>query len=420
MTIPQRLLGLTAALSWLSCDGCLGLHTSPVDRLGSTLPQSCQSPAPVIAPQRLDILFVIDNSSSMSEEQEAVAQELTQFIEAIRAAGGVRQDFQVGVITTSVYLYGRKGNLSWYHPPTSSAGRLRPIPDVLPDGGYLLETDHERLLSGEDPNLVDKFSRLVHQGTSGSGQETPFEAVRLALLGGPSTIPLADGGNQGFLRDGARLLVVVLTDEDDCSEVVQSGPDWRPTVTVSDDLLVADCTVQANSLYPVSEYHRLFTTQLPSRDGSPRDLVWAAIAPVSRSTPHAAQQVTQDGHVRNIDCPTSNQAGYRHLAMAQLFDPSLANLDSICRESFRETLIHIASLASVSQILEVTDVFDGRLMRVAITRADGGVDTCTLLNEGLLSFTSGLDGGTAKVQFGHQCLRRADDTAISVQLLCAN
>ena len=63
----------------------------------------------------------------------------------------------------------------------------------------------------EDPELLAKFRRLVQQGTQGSGQETPFEAVRLAVTPPLATTPMAEGGNAGFLRDGARLLVVVVS-----------------------------------------------------------------------------------------------------------------------------------------------------------------------------------------------------------------
>lgn len=410
-----RLLAAVAALApSLACDGCLGLPTSPVEQVGSRLPAACQSEAPVVQPQRLDILFVIDDSNSMAEEQDGVARELTAFVEELRRAGGVRQDFAVGVITTSVYVDIRIGDYHRYTPYPLESGRLRPVPDALPDGGLALETNNERVLSGDDPALLEKFARLVHQGVGGSGQETPFEAVRLALLGDLATIPLAEGGNQGFLRDGARLLVVVLSDEDDCSELERP-----PRVSVTTDPLVNTCSRDANSLAPVSEYHRLFSTQLPNLDGSPRDIVWAAIAPVSRSSPHQALEVVEDGRVRNVDCPTSNQGGARHLAMARAFDPSLANLDSICADSYRQTLIDIASLASVSQVLEVTDVPDGNMLRTLITRADGRIEACTLLNGGLLSFTPGAGGGPAKVQFGNQCRRRSDDRAITVQLLCA-
>lgn len=414
MSSLQRTVLALAALAWFSCDGCLGLQTSPVDQLGSTLPSGCQTEAPLIQPQRLDILFVIDNSISMGEEQEGVAQELTGFIDELRRSGGVRQDFHVGVITTSVYIYGRSGGFLWNHDYPDESGLLRPVPRLLEDGGLALDGGLERMLAGDDPKLVEKFAHLVHQGTAGSGQETPFEAVNLALLGPAATISIADGGNQGFLRDGARLLVVVVSDEDDCSETVRP-----PLVRVTDDRLVSECSRLSNSLTPVSEYHRRFTTGLRNADGSHRDIVWAAIAPVSRSLPRVAQAVIEGGELRNIDCPTSNQEGARHLEMAKLFDPSLSNLDSICRASYRETLVTIASLAAVSQVLEVTNVPDERMLRVAITRADGTVESCTRSNQGLVSFTGGVDGGLAKVQFGNQCRRRADDQAISVQLLCA-
>ena len=414
MSLLRRFAALVVVPAWMSCNGCLGLDTSPVDDPNSTLPQTCQAQAPLVQPQRLDILFVIDNSNSMAEEQEGVARELTAFVQELRKAGGVRQDFNVGVITTSVYIQGKIGDYSWYKLCPSESGHLRPVPDRLADGGLVLEANNERLLSGEDPQLIDKLALLVRQGVDGSGQETPFEAVRLALLDNLASIPIDQGGNLGFLRDGARLLIVVLSDEDDCSESVRP-----PLVTVTDDPLTSACTVDAQKLRPVDEYYQMFTKRLTNADGSPRDIVWAAIAPVSRTRPPVAKEVIENGQVRNVDCPTSGQAGSRHLAMAQRFDPTLANLDSICRDSFRQTLIDIASLAAVSQVLEVSNVPDGRLMRIGITRADGSVDNCTLANEGLLDFTAGTGGSPAKVLFGNQCRRRSDDQAVVVQLLCA-
>jgi hypothetical protein len=74
---------------------------------------------------------------------------------------------------------------------------------------------------------VENFQRLVQVGTSGSGQETPFEAIRLALSPPLITTEMAQGGNLEFLRDGARLLIVVVTDEGDCSESRRP-----PTVTI--------------------------------------------------------------------------------------------------------------------------------------------------------------------------------------------
>ena len=294
------------------------------------------------------------------------------------------------------------------------SGKLRPVPAELADGGVDLDpVNGQRLLSGTDPDLIPKFARLVRQGTTGSGQETPFEAVRLALLSELATTPILNGGNQEFLRDGARLLVVVLTDEDDCSETTRP-----PRVSVGDNGAIADCTANEMSLTTVSEYHRMFTQDLKNSDGTVKEMIWTAIAPVS-VTSKAAMAVVDNGQVRNIDCPNSNQAGFRHRQMAEMFDNSLINLDSICKMSFKSTLINIAQLASVAQTIEIRNVPDERLMKFAITRKTDVVENCTLANEGIVNFSRSTDGKTARVQFGNQCRRRADDKTIIVKMLCA-
>jgi hypothetical protein len=351
----------------------------------------------------------------MREEQEAVARELTAFVDEIKKAGGVRQDFNVGVITTAVYQHTTQNGVVFNRDYPTQSGRLQPVPDANPDGGpgVLLGTGTQRILTGEDPDLVAKFSRLVQQGTGGSGQETPFEAVRLALLTELANRPLSEGGNGGFLRDGARLLIVVLTDEDDCSETV------RPSVVkISDNPAIADCTQQSMSLTTVGEYHRLFTKELKNSDDLPKEVIWTAIAPVGRST-KAAMELVEDGRVKNIDCPSSVQGGFRHRQMAELFDPSLINLDSICRDSFRQTLITIAELASVSQQIEVKNAPDPRMLQFSITRKDNSVVPCTQLNGGLESVTPVEGTNTTRIRFGGQCRRSADDQGIGIKLLCA-
>ncbi len=411
----HRTLLITAVLLFVaSCQGCFGCKTSPIDNPELMLPRACESAPPLIEPPKLDILFVIDNSNSMREEQEGVARELTGFIDELKKGGGVPSDFNVGVVTTSTYLNGRLGAQPFLVNFPLQSGHLRPVPEALADGG----TDYdnlqgERLLLGTDTELLTKFDKLVRQGVDGSGQETPFEAVRLALLTDLITTPREQGGNQGFLRDGARLLVVVLTDEDDCSEKVRP-----PTVSVGDNGAVADCTDKEMQLTTVAEYHRMFTEELRNSDGTAKELIWTAIAPVGIAS-KSAMAVLDGNQVRNIDCPTSNQAGYRQRAMAEMFDSTLVNLDSICRSSYRETLITIAQLASVVQSIEIGNVPDARLLQFVITRADGSKEPCTTANEGIVSFSQSTDGTSARVQFGNQCRRRADDISIVIKILCA-
>ncbi len=408
-----RFIIFAALAALASCQGCFGCKTSPIDDETLLLTRSCEAAPPLIEPPKLDILFVIDNSNSMREEQDAVARELTGFIDELKKGGGVPADFNIGVITTTVYQNARIAGMTYYQPYPLQSGRLRPVPNYFEDGGFELETTNERLLVGTDPELIPKFARLVRQGVFGSGHETPFEAVRLALLGELADVPIADGGNGGFLRDEARLLIVVLTDEDDCSEARRP-----PTVSVGDNPAVADCTEKEMQLTPVSEYHRLFTTSLKNDDGTPKEIIWTAIAPVGVGT-KAAMAVLDGNQVRNIDCPTSNQGGFRMRQMAERFDTTLANLDSICRESFRETLITIAQLASVTQVIEIRNVPDERLMQFVITRKGGETEVCTTSNGGIVSFLPIDENLNARVQFGNQCRRRADDQSIILKQLCA-
>ncbi|MFY0523091.1 hypothetical protein ACN28I_07815 [Archangium gephyra] len=70
MMHPMRSSALLAIALWgVAC-------TTPVEEPGSTLPGRCQVDAPLISAQKTDLLFVIDNSGSMAEEQAAIATEL--------------------------------------------------------------------------------------------------------------------------------------------------------------------------------------------------------------------------------------------------------------------------------------------------------------------------------------------------------
>jgi hypothetical protein len=387
------------------------------DAPDSKVPASCQTNVPLVQPVRTDILFVIDDSDSMSEEQAGVAAELPAFIAELTKGGGVVQDFQVGVITTSVYAAAvRSGTL--YYTAYPEGGWLQLMP--LVDGG----PGEVRFLPSTDPELVPRFSLLVASvGINGSGQETPFEATRIAVTGQDFNTVLPDGGNPnvGFLRDGARLLVVVVSDEDDCSEEVRP-----PLVRYNSVDGQNYCVVHQDLLTPVGDYYTLFQS-LPDGLGRLREVVWAAIAPVSRAD-KVAQGVPgtlADGTpiIQNIDCPTSAAPGYRHRAMAYTFDPSLENLSSICDASYHQALVDVARRAAASQTLELDqNVPDPALLQITIVRADGSTDVCTVANNGI-RYEAGVDGGLPRVHFRSDaqvdCLRRASDTQVTVRLFCA-
>jgi hypothetical protein len=400
---------LAAVIGTLSGCNC----QAPTDAPDSKVPAACQTDVPLVQPVRTDILFVVDDSNSMADEQAEVAKELPAFVEALALGGGVVQDFQVGVITTSVYEAAELGgNLFFNTYP--QGGWLKLMPRL--DGGV----GPQRFLPNSDPEMVDRFSLLVASlGIQGSGQETPFEATRIAVTGQDFNTLLPDGGNPnvGFLRDGARLLVVVVSDEDDCSEKIRPPLVRYNTVDGQDY-----CTLHEDLLTPVGDYYTVFQG-LSDGLGREREVVWAEIAPVALVT-KVAQGVPgtfSDGGpvIQNIDCPTSAGPGYRHRAMASAFDPSLENLSSICEASYHQALVDVARLAAASQTLELdTNVPDPALLQITIVRSDGTTDICTQANGGFI-YEGPVDGGLPRVRFRGECLRRASDTQVTIRLFCA-
>ena len=208
----------------------------------------------------------------------------------------------------------------------------------------------------------------------------------MALTGTGFWTTLPDGGNPnaGFLREGARLLVVAVSDEDDCSEMASARR--RSSTPTPRGRTSAPCT--RTSSRPVGDYVTAFT-RIDDGKGRPREILWGAIAPVARSNKVAqgVQGSLGDGGpvTQNVDCPTSGGPGYRHRAMALAFDPTLTNLDSVCAPDYHQSLVSIAQVASVPQTLTLTDnVPDPRLLAVDITRADASVQRCTLANGGII------------------------------------
>jgi len=127
----------------------------------------------------VDVLFVVDNSLSMEDEQEKLAANFEAFIQSFFIAG---TQFHIGVITTA---------------REQDDGRLRGDP---------------LFIRPETPNAADAFRNNVRVGINGSGHERGLSATARAL-----SPDLHNGWNQGFRRDIARLVLVYVSDENDHS-----------------------------------------------------------------------------------------------------------------------------------------------------------------------------------------------------------
>jgi hypothetical protein len=162
----------------------------------------------------LDILFVVDNSPSMIEEQQSLATSFPRMIDALATLDDGLPNLHIGVVTSDL---GTSGSLT---PPAAGisgcdgvgmAGNLvqiagmtdRFLADIAaPDGTRTTN------FTGE---LRDAFGSLALVGDAGCGFEQHLGAMRRALDANPT--------NAGFLRPDANLAVVVLADEDDCSVI---------------------------------------------------------------------------------------------------------------------------------------------------------------------------------------------------------
>jgi hypothetical protein len=188
--------------------------TSPEDA-GAPVP-AAQCPegteprtVPLDSPVKLDLLFMIDDSLSMQEEQGNLAQNVPRLIEALKNLPAGFPDLHLGVVSSDL--------------GAGSALRSGTCARSLGDQGMLqvrsgcgLDPAKWRYLisNGEgnnfDGDIADVFACLANLGTKGCGFEHQLQSVRRALSG-------VVAENNGFLRSDAHLAVVYITDEDDCS-----------------------------------------------------------------------------------------------------------------------------------------------------------------------------------------------------------
>ena len=205
----------------------------------------------------VDILFVIDNSGSMAEEQARLARNFPTFVGALDEMGA---DYRIGITTTDVKHPGCTDG------PTPEDGGLvlRSCTDAVADGAFKfndtdaayactdqckLGADQLRIAPSHDGEvhpwlesisgvqnlapgvaMADAFACFGPQGIDGCGYESPLEAMRLAI----SKARAADG--TGFMRDQALLSVVVVTDEADCSSNPAHGDIFTTNPTFQNDV----------------------------------------------------------------------------------------------------------------------------------------------------------------------------------------
>ena len=130
----------------------------------------------------VDVLWVVDNSGSMSGTVDDLVDHFGVFIDSFVSLG---LDYQLGVVTTDM-------------DNPAMQGRLQGIGVISPS---------------TTSDVQGAFLQAVDQGSDGSGSERGRDAAYAAL-----TEPLLSTTSDGLVRSDSVLSIVVITDEDDDSE----------------------------------------------------------------------------------------------------------------------------------------------------------------------------------------------------------
>ena len=162
MKLKSIVLVLTAGIMMSACSQ---------DKNTFSLASQEQSSAQNFEIQKVDVLWVVDNSGSMKSSQEALAANFESF-----ASKFIEKDFdfQMAITTTDAYK-----NSSLYR------------------GGVMGRTT---------PNFVETFVDNVIVGLGGAGSERGLQSVESAL---------SDTSNGSLVREGSQLAVIFVSDEDD-------------------------------------------------------------------------------------------------------------------------------------------------------------------------------------------------------------
>ncbi len=152
-----------------------------------------------------DILFVIDNSGSMAEEQNLLQSGFPSFTSALNTYSGGTLDWHIAITSTDVS-----------QPGTGKQGALIPFSGVAAGTFFLDNTIDVGLANSA-------FQTAVILGTGGSGDERGIAAARMT-----AEREFTAGISKGFIRADTPLSVIVLSDEDERSTQNPADAGYTP------------------------------------------------------------------------------------------------------------------------------------------------------------------------------------------------
>jgi hypothetical protein len=325
----------------------------------------------------VDILFVIDNSGSMEAEQQSLQANFPKMMQVLETLEGGAPNMHIGVVSSDMGQHATDGNGNAAVGGCTGAGEngvLRTATGI--NGNYIVD----ELVSGNVRNrnytgtLGEAFASIAGVGISGCGIEQHLSAAEAALQNKVT--------NAGFVRPEAKLAVIVIADEDDCSLAhnnLFSGPvdgmNFRCTqsgITCTDnpDLtkpgVRTDCAPNDQSEYlePVDRYVDFVKSlKLNWRD----NVIVAGI--VGNNDPFEIVLNDKGQPILGPSCTyAGGQGAVPPLRMADFFDQFQYRMqESICGADLSQAMVKIGALVKRSvgdpcwegEIADMDPVADG-------------------------------------------------------------
>ncbi|HUU01944.1 MAG TPA: hypothetical protein VM425_10910 [Myxococcota bacterium] len=321
--------------------------------------------------QRIDVLFVIDNAESMTGKQAQLEGSIKYFVEELEDLFG--SQYHIAVITTGMEsdacpdktgeggrFQDRLGHIAW--------SGSEPIFDFTRDQSC-------RVVAGD--NLKCLYDEAEERGTalvgvSGCPYRRGLAAMRRAL-----GADLLGSYNTGFLRADVPLVVILISDGEDCGEPGEvsegiPGLDERICSYAAKGAGPAGGTYYPGDperrqyrLTPVAEYFDFLMDLKDNKQGMVR---FAAIVGVKDTEDLSSTSIDYAGSEPDAavllacsiaDCPYGNceaLPGTRAIRLAQMFGiGTFGFVDTICREDFSNTIEELAPFVSCPRIFMLSE-----------------------------------------------------------------
>ncbi len=340
--------------------GCFIIEPDPVP-----CSNHCVPPEEVVdvmtVSSNLDLLFVIDDSPTMIDKQVAFRTAFPAMVDKLAGIEGGMPNLHLAVISSDMGTsavgddqagasIGQVGQGGCVRTGKGGAFQLGQATLLESDDTFVkIGRDGSKNFEGE---LAPLFGQMSALGAGGCGFEQPLAASRAALSGSVEA-------NAGFLRPGANLAVIVLSDEDDCSaeHTTLFGPDGGPMGALQSFRCFrfgVQCDQDTDTLgtktncRPAAATHvanpDTFSNAMLATKGDPRRVMFGGVVGtsgpvevVSRAQPGGGAEVpavaaackfTPSGGGAEITA----DPGIRFAALANEF-PGISKLESICAEN---------------------------------------------------------------------------------------